>query len=477
MAKLKQAIFFSVGEKYVVFLIQFVSSIVLARLLSPHEIGIFSIGSLILSFSHALRDLGISNYLVQEQELTEQRLRTAGTITLAMSWFLAVLALLASGTVARFYREEGVGQVLVVLSLNFFILPFGSVSAALLRRNLQFDKLIRINLTAAFVQAVVGMGLCSYGVGFIGLAWAAVAGTAVTVALTLLIGGHNIPFRPAIDEWRHVMSIGGRFSASSLLGELGLGAPEMIVGKSASVESAGLLGRAQGVVGLAYRSLMEGLLPVLMPFFSQIHRSGEKLEANFIKSVRYLSAISFPLFGCLALSMHSIVRLLYGDQWLAAVGPARILCFGMAILSIGHTAGAVVAGMGHAKYALRFNLVGQPIKVVLVLLGSFYSLEHVALGMAMGETIIAVYTIIVLGKLLQLNLQCILLALVPSLYLALFAGVACIAFQLSFSGASSLISVAGCVLSAAAGWALGLVLLRHPLRTEIGSVIRRLARS
>ena len=234
MAKLKTAILFSVGEKYLIFVIQFVSSIAIARLLSPHEIGIFSIGSLVLSFSHALRDLGISNYLIQERELTPERLRTAGTITLTMSWFLACVAWLASEPLAAFYREDGVGEVLNVLALNFLILPLGSVSGALLRRNMQFDKLIRINLAASLTQSLLGIALCYHGVGFIGLAWAAVAATAVTVALTLLIGGRAASLRPALGEWRHVMSTGGRFSASAMLNELGLAAPEIIVGKAGS---------------------------------------------------------------------------------------------------------------------------------------------------------------------------------------------------------------------------------------------------
>lgn len=476
MAKLKTAILFSVGEKYLIFVIQFVSSIAIARLLSPHEIGIFSIGSLILSFSHALRDLGISNYLIQERELTPERQRTAGTITLAMSWFLACVALLASGPVADFYHEDGVGEVLTVLALNFFILPLGSVSGALLRRNMQFDKLIRINLAASLTQSLLGIALCYHGFGFISLAWAAVAATTVTVVLTLLLGEHATSLRPTLGAWRHVMSTGGRFSASAMLNELGLAAPEMIVGKGVSIEAAGLLSRSQGVVGLAYRSLMEGLLPVLMPFFSQSHRAGEDLVPHFTKSVRYLSAISFPLFACLAVAMESIVRLLYGSQWDAAVEPARILCLGMALLSVGHTAGAVIAGMGHARYALRFNLVGQPIKVVLVLLGSFVSLVHVAWGLAVGEVIITLYTLSVLCRILDLPMSRVLAALAPSIYVAFCAVAGCVAFRASFSGSSLLVGVLGCMTAAALGWGLGLRVFRHPLGSEVAVLLRRLAR-
>lgn len=173
MANLKKALLISASEKYIVFALQFISSIVLARLLSPHELGIFSVGSLILSLSHALRDLGISNYIIQEKELSPTRLQTAATITLGMSWLLGSGVLLASEPLAEFYREEGVGQVLAVLSLNFFILPFGSVTAAMLRRKMQFDLLIRINLASAVAHATVSIALCYYGAGFIGLAWAA----------------------------------------------------------------------------------------------------------------------------------------------------------------------------------------------------------------------------------------------------------------------------------------------------------------
>src|SRR5574343_1222896 len=103
MANVKKAVFLSVGEKAIVFVIQFVSSVVLARLLSPEEIGIFSIGSLILAMSHELRDMGINSYLIQERDLNPKRLQTAATIAVIMSWTLGLLTWVASGPVSAFY--------------------------------------------------------------------------------------------------------------------------------------------------------------------------------------------------------------------------------------------------------------------------------------------------------------------------------------------------------------------------------------
>ena len=112
--------------------------------------------------------------------------------------------------------------------------------------------------------------------------------------------------------------------------------------------------------------------------FARTHRDGESVADQFLKSICYLSALAFPLFACMALAMDSIVLLLYSEKWARIIEPARILCVGSAALTIAVTGAAVVSGTGKSKYTLRFQLVGQPIKVVLILIGSMYSLDHVA---------------------------------------------------------------------------------------------------
>lgn len=476
MANVKKAVFLSVGEKAIVFVIQFVSSVVLARLLSPEEIGIFSIGSLILAMSHALRDLGITSYLIQERDLTPVRLQTAATIAVIMSWTLGVLTWVASGPVAAFYREDGIGLVMHVLSINFFLLPFGSVSMAILKRNLNFDKVVRINLASGTLQATVSIGLCSMGVGFIGLAWGAVASTTLTVLMTVLMTKREVPMRMEFSEWRHILRTGGRFCGSSLLWEFGLSAPEMIVGKAMSIETAGYLARSQGVVGLAFRSIMEGLTPVLMPAFARTHRDGESVGDQFLKSICYLSALAFPLFACMALAMDSIVLLLYSEKWARIIEPARILCVGSAALTIAVTGAAVVSGTGKSKYTLRFQLVGQPIKVVLILIGSMYSLDHVAAGIAVGDLLITAYTLLVLRRLLGFDLSRVGEALGPSLLVALCAATSCLAFKLAFPHAAPFFGVVGCIIASSIGWVIGVVVTRHPVGAEVGAVVRRVVR-
>jgi len=370
MASLKKSLFYSAGERYLNFGIQFVSSIIIARLLTPLEIGIFSVGSIILSFSHIFRDIGISNYIIQEASLTEEKLQTAQTLLFIASWSLAAILWLASGHVASFYAEPGVGEVIQVLSINFLILPFGALASALLRRDMRFDSLFKINTSAAIVHALTAIGLSSMAFGFISLAWAGVAGTITTVALTAYYSKFRVALLPTLSEFRHVMTTAGRFSGASLLNECGQAGPELIVGKMMSLESTAFLGRAQGIVGLFSRTIVEGVLPVLVSHFAQTQREQKEVGTLLLATLGSVSAVVLPIFACLYIVMDSAITLLYGTQWKSSVEPARILCIGAAGMSIAWVINSALSGMGKAKDYLRGQLFGQPTKLVLVVVGT-----------------------------------------------------------------------------------------------------------
>lgn len=474
MKNLKKSIFISIGEKYLIFVIQFVASIIIARLLTPGELGIFSIGSIFLSFSHVLRDLGISNYVIQERNLTEQRIQTAQTLLFAFSWTLAIIVWLASLPVSAFYSEPGVQDVILVLSINFLILPFGSLASALLRRDMYFDRLFKINIGSALVHTATAISLCLLDFGFISLAWAGVAGTMTTVLLSAYYVPVKVRLFPIFADWRHILSIGGRFSGASLLWEGGLSGPELIVGKVINLESTAFLGRAQGIVGLVYRTMMEGLVPVLMPHFAQSHRAKDNVGDQFIKAAGNVIAVTFPIFACLFVIMDSAVRLLYGIQWESSIEPARILCIGMFGLTLAAVGGTAVAGMGEAKYSLRFQLVGQPIKLVLVFIGAFFSLSHVATAMAFGDWLIAIYVLLVLKKLTGYPWASLGRSMLSASFVAICAASACAAFAWTAAEIADLYLVFGCAISSVLGWLLGIALIRHPLGKELLNITKKL---
>lgn len=108
--------------------ISFVSIIILARLLTPQEIGIFSVCMAFVGFLHTLRDFGIGAYLLQERNLDAGILRSAYGLALLFGWTAAAVLALSSGLVADFFNEPGVRSVTLVLAVNFLLIPLGSLA-------------------------------------------------------------------------------------------------------------------------------------------------------------------------------------------------------------------------------------------------------------------------------------------------------------------------------------------------------------
>ena len=129
MIGVRRALIIALAENQLTFALQFATAIVIARLLTPAEIGVYSIAVITLSAAHVIRDFGVLAYLIKEQDLTEEKIRAASAISFGVSWLLAVLVFLASFPLAAFYGQPRLLHLTWVLAINFLMIPFGAVSS------------------------------------------------------------------------------------------------------------------------------------------------------------------------------------------------------------------------------------------------------------------------------------------------------------------------------------------------------------
>lgn len=467
MASIRRSLAISFGERYSTIVIQFAASLILARMLTPTEIGIFSVGSVVVGLSHALRDFGVTNYLLQERELTPERIRAAQGVTLFIGWALAALLWLLATPLAAFYGETGVRAVLQVLALNFVLLPFGSVTAALLRRDMRFDALFQINVSSAVVQSGVSVALAYAGTGFMSLAWGGVAGAVTTTIIAFYWRRDAQSWIPGLREWRRVVDKSARFSGASLLSEAGLGGPELITGRMLGFDAVGYLSRATGAVAAIQNVIASAAFPIMAPYFAGEIRAGKGLAESYQKSLRLLSVVAWSAFAVLAVGAGPTIRLLFGPQWDASVDPARLICIGTALGSLNVVTGSAIVGMGLADVSLRIQAVGQPLKLAIVVAATELGLVGVALGIAAGDAIIAYLYLSRASLLVRVSLRRVFLDLVPSALVAVIsAAAAWIGLNLTedLQLPAQLFSLAS---AAALAWAIAVHFLHRPARTEL----------
>ena len=120
--------------------VNFLLSIILSRMMTPAEIGIFSMSAVIVGLAHVFRDFGVASFIKSQKELTPEILRAAMGVLICASWTIAALLFVLSWPIADFYRQDGVRPTLQVLAAGFMFIPFGSISQAVLGRDLQAEK-------------------------------------------------------------------------------------------------------------------------------------------------------------------------------------------------------------------------------------------------------------------------------------------------------------------------------------------------
>ncbi len=384
---IRKALAYAFTTRYFALAIQFVSTIILARLLTPVEIGIYSVGAAIIMIAQTLRDFGTSTYIIQERELSRERLATAFTVTVIVAWSIAAGLWLIAEPAARFYIEPGVRAVLQVMALNFLLLPFGSISAAMLRRDMNFQAIMYIGIASTLAHSGSSVLFAWLGWGFISLAWGAVCGSIVSVLGAMIANPRNFIFRPTLRERHRVLSFSLRSSVSSIAAEAGHAAPDIVLGKTLGMEATGLFSRAMGFVQLFERLLQDVLRSVMLPYLAEAERIGADVSQKIriaLENIVSVSLIMVALTGTLA---EPLVLLLFGEQWRGAVPLAQILCIAMAIRCTGPTLSAALVAGGHIRLIMYANVLTTCMKFVLLAAFSVHGLVAAAMGYVVAEVL------------------------------------------------------------------------------------------
>lgn len=367
MTTIRRALVISLLEKYALIVLTLVSFVLIARLLTPEEIGIYSVSLALIGIAQVVREFGIGNYLVQEKDLTEAKVRSAFGVSLLLGGGLFLIFALCAPLVGRFYADERMTMIVRIISLNFLVLPFCSISKALLHRDMEFGRLLYVNLTAAVAGFVVTIGLAWYNLGPQSLAWGAVASNIVTGIGAWLASRKRRFLLPSLREWRAIASFGGQSSLAAVIASVTMDINDLVVGKVLGFAPVAILSRAQGLMNLFHRDLMGAVRNVAFPAFAQAHREGKVLESGFITSVTHVTALAWPFYGFIALFPLEILRLMFGPQWDAAAPLVPVFALAGALAASFSLITSLMLAVGRVDLVMRTEIVLQSFRMAITI--------------------------------------------------------------------------------------------------------------
>lgn len=478
MSSVRHALAWSLAERYASLVLTLASSMLIARLLTPAEIGVYSLCAAAVAIATMVREFGVTEYIVQERELDETKLRGAFAVAFTTAWGIGALLWLARTPLATWYDEPRVAELLGILCLSFVLLPFSSPAYALLNRAVAMRPIFVIQLCTTAAGAVVSVGLAWAGWGAASLAWGALAGVAAQVVVVGFYRPRSSFLWPSFRAAGAVFRYGAYQMGARVADTVSGNAHEFIIARQFDFTAVGLFSRAKGLVDLFQSNVATAITRVATPTLARAHREqqgpGPLVEA-YARGTALFAVLAWPFFGFLALAAPELIRVLLGPQWGAAVPLAQALAVGMLPSALYALGGSVLAAMGQVQRRLKISLWYGPLHVLALLLAARFDLLAMAWVWLLTTVVIWALYVNHLCQVLQTTVGALYRSTLASLPVAL-ASVAVQAVALTALRAAdspAWLTLLGGALAGALAWGAAAWGLRHPVAGELTELLRR----
>lgn len=221
MSGVRKSLIYSAMDSYAGLALQLLSTVVIAGLLTPEQIGVFAVAAVFAALASTFRDFGVAKYLIQERDLDDDMIHAALAVNITISWAMAVLLFLLAPVAGGFYRNAGIADAMRVQAANFLLIPFGAVTMAWIRREMNFKPIFIAGLMVNATSFAVSVTLALRGFGYMSLAWSSLAGVVVTVLASVWMRPRDFPRWPGLKRVDRVFQFGKFASGIYIFGQVG----------------------------------------------------------------------------------------------------------------------------------------------------------------------------------------------------------------------------------------------------------------
>jgi len=448
--------------------LQFVVSILLARMLSPSEIGVYSMTVVFVNLAHVFRDFGVSSYLQREKELTPEKIRSATGVVFTTSWLIAVGLFLASPWIGVWFKEPEIVPVMQVLAIGFLLIPFGTVTNALLAREFAADKQAMVNVAGTLSYCISCVLLAKLGFGSMSLAYANLINIIACALAFIPLRPKNLPWLPSFHHWRSVAHFGIGSLLSSCVSALNNAIPDILLGKMGTARDVGLLSRGNSTVTIFTYVAGSTVSYGAVTYLAQTHHRGESMAPVIARATALLTGVGWAALALTTVLGQDIVLALYGPKWLESVPAIFPLSLAAAVAMLFHYIPMAVTAIGRPYLSAVPVVVTLMTRIGLAVLLFDGSIARFAWALCLATVAAAPVIAAQQNKYLGFQVPAMLRAMLPSALVA--AGTAATAAALAALLPSTLAPMARLLVMAAPlalVWYAMLRITHHELVDEV----------
>jgi O-antigen/teichoic acid export membrane protein len=359
----------------------FVSGLVMARLLSPADFGIYAVGAVALLVTASVNDIGIEPTLVRWTGNLEEVAPTAMTIVMISSVGLfGIFWLMAPAFADALGAPNGTG-VVRLMSVGLIISGAFTVNSAVNTRLFRQHVRAVAEISALVVTIGLGVILALSGAGAYSLAWGQIAGN-VVVGIVLFVGS-PVRFRPGfhLPAAKQLIRLGLPLAGAGLLVIAVLNVDYVMVGSLLGAASLGLYLLAWNLSSWPVNLFSAGIHTVSVAGFARLQHDHEALERGFRQSFSAIITATLPVCALLGTLALPLIRILYGEKWVDASVALQFLAAIAAVRVASLLATNLLVACGWGKTTFLVQAAWLVALVPTLWLGAeWYGIEGVAAG-------------------------------------------------------------------------------------------------
>jgi len=392
--------------------IQFLSTMVLARLLSPEMFGLVAMANVSITVIATLRNVGLADAYVQREASSDAELRLAGQtsfyLAFAANALLFVVASWGAPLIADFFRSVEVVPLLRVLLLGLILDAIGTGPAMILRRQLDFRALGLGRIAASSVYSGVAVSFALAGHGVWSLVYGQLTSQLVRVVWLYAVSGWRPKLEFSTSIARQLFGFGKYLWAFGMLSAVGGALDRMLVGRALGSAALGVYHMGSNLANLPSTQISELVNRVTFPAYARMQGNPAQMLGAFRKALSHVAIVSLPLaFGILAVAVE-LIGTVYGDKWAAAVPVVQILGFYGMTLSISSVSGPVFTATGRTHVLLYTSIVHHAVLLPLLLLLSPYGVVGIAWAVVVPVVVSAIIAFVLVVRYLDTNFRVVL---------------------------------------------------------------------
>lgn len=356
-------------QKFAQMGIDFVSGIILARLLTPYDYGCIGMLAIFMMLSESFIDGGFGSALIQKKRPTHEDYSTIFWWNVALAILMYSILFFSAPAISRFYEIPLLCDVLRVQGLILFIYALNLIQRNQLKKQLQFRILAKVRIYTSVIVLIVTIILAYNGLGV----WALVAQNIIGAAIPAIVFWGYTKWRPSLlfskKSFKELFSFGVYMFLTHIINKLNSQIQALLIGKVYNPVTLGFYSKGSRTESLASQTISGVMTSVTYPLYAEVQDDRERLQNMIKRLTMTISYFTFPAMFILMLCAKPIFVLLYSERWINSVTYFQVLCLaGLAICLLSVNL-QTISAIGRSKTMFTWSVVKITVCLTLVVCG------------------------------------------------------------------------------------------------------------